>query len=132
MTNQDVITAFDVIIAMNQLEKVEGTTNIYVDPSGVRFYLDRYGFHTTLQQSNITLMTENRKLLQIYESIAGKVVHKQILGKKTRNNIRHIMASVQLSNEQKLSAIQSIVDKVESIEIRLKDQLIYMLSKYTK
>ena len=130
MTKQDIITAFDVIAMINNLTKVDGTINIYVDPSGVRFYLDKYGFHTVNQFSNHKLQQQQVKLHMLYSTIVGSVIPKELLGKKTKGNLRTILESSTLTNDQKISSIVSIVYHIEPQEIRIKDRLEELLSRY--
>lgn len=130
MNEKDIVTAFDVIAGINDLHKVEGTTNIFTDWNDVRYYLDRYGFHTAIQFSNHKLLQQERKLLNLYETIIGSVVPKEVLGKQTKNNLRAILENKSLSDEQKLSSIASIVCRLEPQEVRIQDLLIQLLSRY--
>jgi len=130
MTKHEIVTAFDIIADINKLEKVEGTTNIFTDEDGVRYYLDRYGFHTVMQFSNHKLLQQERKLAIIYNSIIGSVVPSELMGKKTRSNIRAILANHALNEEQKLSSISSIINKLDPHAMRLQDQLILLISRY--
>ena len=132
MTNQDIHTAFEVLVKLNGLTKVENTTNIFVNSDGVKFYLDRYGLHTTLQENNILLMKKTTKLHNLYESIVGKVVPKQLLGRATRNNIRRIVSAKDMTDADKLQAILTIVNRVDSIEMQVREQLLAMFNEYKK
>ena len=86
-------TAFEVIAKVNNLTHIKD--NIYQDNEGNKYYLDNFGFHTALIQSNHEIIKERRKVL-----MNQKYVNKQInvafqentVGRKTKNRIMGIIA----------------------------------------
>lgn len=102
-------TAFTIIAKVNNLEHVKD--NIYVDSKGIKYYQDKYGFHTTTQHGNHMLLQKAELVKSLYDYVKNIAYIDEIIGRKTRSAIRKVLTDDSIEYDNKLDNIASIVKK---------------------
>lgn len=102
-------TAYAIIASVAGLQHVE--RNVFVDARGRRYYLDKFGFHTSIQHSSHELNRRNDVLEKAIKKYNSLDAH-DVIGLKTRKKIRSIIAQTHLSETEKLELIGEVVKEI--------------------
>lgn len=103
------------LTALFEGDKINIPVRVFVDKKGNRFYLDKYGFHTTNQVININYnlihkleqAVFKKKLVDKYTTMMNEV-----LTKKTKKMIRIFLNSTHLTSDEKLEHIKNYIKNV--------------------
>jgi len=105
---QELKNAYILIGEANDLTYVRD--NIFINKFGIEFYLDSYGFHTVIRYNNVKVTKLIDKLHQYNRSMKNVSTYGDILGKKSKNKIRQILSTKELSTNEKIKLIWEYID----------------------
>ncbi len=108
MDKQKLIDAYAEIASVNDLVQVRN--NVFVNTTGVEFYLDKYGFHTITKYNNTTVVALIEKLQHYNTTAKNLSVFAEVIGKKSKTRLRQILSSKQLTYDEKLNLIWEYID----------------------
>ena len=108
----DNITVFDILADLLMLKHLKD--NIYVNPDGVKYIKDNYGFHTVIQYNNLLLLHKTEELkkreksVEDYEQRYEKLLKREAVAvnKKNAAVMKHIIGS-NLTDSEKLEHLKS-------------------------
>jgi hypothetical protein len=94
---------FEIIAKVNGLREIDD--NVYLDPNGIFFYLDEYGFHTQNQFANNELIRKNKVLDRTIKRYNQLEIN-ETLSDKSRKKIRKILKRPELPNDEKIRLLK--------------------------
>jgi hypothetical protein len=100
--------AYHVIAEINNLSHVRD--NIWKNQKNETFYLDRFGFHTALQESNFRILQkeyEINKIARSYNEFIKILTAQSVGNNKKRNRINQVLDS-DISNDDKINIISEV------------------------
>lgn len=85
--------------------------NVFVNDIGIEFYLDKYGFHTITKYNNTTVIAYIEKVRRCSNNIQNLSINNDVIGKKSKTKLRHILSDDNLTTEEQLTAVWEYLDK---------------------